>query len=208
MTGGHMPINGCGTSTIEPYFSLFQTIGSKSFKGYGLLPCCSQQDVGLSDANPILPFAAEVAPGENSRNSNFHLLKEMAKQETTKYENRLTIRLTRAEQQQLEKLLANSAFNRNMSELLREMIFSKKLTVKTYDASLVELTEELAGIKKELRAIGVNINQVTRYFHGTHDPGEKRFYARRIATACGEVSGITGRALDLMSELGKKWSQR
>ncbi|MCX2680964.1 hypothetical protein OOZ15_13505 [Galbibacter sp. EGI 63066] len=132
----------------------------------------------------------------------------MAKQKTIKYENRLTIRLTRAEKKQLEKLLAKNAFNRNMSELLREMIFSKEITVKTYDASLVELMEKLSGIKKELRAIGVNINQVTRYFHNTRDPGKKRFYARRIAAASREVSEVTGKVLDIMSELGKKWSQR
>src|SRR5690606_25362391 len=127
----------------------------------------NQQDVGLSDANPILPFAAGVASGRNSRNSNFFFLKKMTMQRTNYYKHRLTVRLTEKERQRLEKLLDKSVYCRNMSELLREILFKKEVTVKTYDVSQKELIETLISIKKELHAIGVNINQVTRFFNST-----------------------------------------
>lgn len=130
----------------------------------------------------------------------------MTKQRTIHYAHRLTIRLTQKEQQRLEKLLGQNAYCRNMSELLRDMLFKKELTIKTYDASREKLYEELAGVRKELRSIGVNINQVARFFNAAGDDERKKFYALKIAPACEKVLELTEEIFAILDKLSKKWS--
>jgi hypothetical protein len=41
--------------------------------------------------------------------------------------------------------------------------------------------EELITMTKELNAISVNINLITKYFHATDTPGQKMFHALKMA---------------------------
>lgn len=54
---------------------------------------------------------------------------------------------------------------KNLSGLVRKILEEGKYTIETYDTSRDRLMEELSAIRKELNAIGVNINQVTRRFN-------------------------------------------
>jgi hypothetical protein len=52
-----------------------------------------------------------------------------------------------------------------MSELVRDILENKPVTVRVYDDTFDQYMEQLILITKEVNAIGVNINQVTHFFH-------------------------------------------
>jgi hypothetical protein len=54
---------------------------------------------------------------------------------------------------------------KKLSEFIRRILFGKEITVKTRNASLDEFMAELLLLKKELNAIGVNVNQATHRLH-------------------------------------------
>ena len=50
---------------------------------------------------------------------------------------------------------------KTMSELLRHILENRKIVVEHYDSSMDKVMEQLSGIRKELHAIGININHLT-----------------------------------------------
>src|SRR5688572_29046732 len=58
---------------------------------------------------------------------------------------------------------------KTMSELVRNILHNKPIKVYTVDESFPKLMEEISSIRKELNAIGININQVTRGFNNSTD---------------------------------------
>lgn len=47
--------------------------------------------------------------------------------------------------------------------------------------------EELARIRKELKVMGININQQTRYFNASQSAAERAFYAMKTAELYGKI---------------------
>jgi hypothetical protein len=65
-------------------------------------------------------------------------------------------------------------------EMARRIVCRERFVFYTRDATMDGVTAELAGIKKELKTMGVNINQVTRYFNSKALPSAKIFEALKI----------------------------
>lgn len=65
--------------------------------------------------------------------------------------------------------------------------------------------EELALIRKELKAIGININQQTRFFHTSATTVERSFYVMKTADLYRSVEGKVDRLLVIVSALAEKW---
>lgn len=65
---------------------------------------------------------------------------------------------------ELNDLLAKTRC-KTMSELIRNILHNRPVKVYTVDESIHNIMEELSGIRKELKSIGININQVTHYFN-------------------------------------------
>lgn len=86
----------------------------------------------------------------------------------------LGIRLTDAAFQRLEKITKSSDY-RTIGEAARKIMSKEKITLFYKDITLNSATEELALIRKELRAIEININQVTKAFRC-----DKRKYPQQI----------------------------
>lgn len=76
------------------------------------------------------------------------------------------------------------------------------------DASMDATAVELAGIKQELKAIGTNINQVTRYFNSKTIPAQKIFDALKILDEYKKVDSKVEQLLKIISDLSQKWSPR
>lgn len=72
------------------------------------------------------------------------------------------------------------------------------------------VASELAGIKKELRAIGVNVNQVTKYFNSKVLPSAKIFEALKILDEYKKVTskcdGVLKGIEKVSNAINKKWS--
>ena len=92
----------------------------------------------------------------------------------------LTIRITPQQDQHLKSLLDKASYCQTVSELVRDMLFKRKLTLNQRNESLEKLRMELGQLRSELNRIGVNINQITHYFHLQADPKERLFFVREI----------------------------
>jgi hypothetical protein len=115
----------------------------------------------------------------------------------------LSVRITNSQNQYLNQLLKKSTYCRNMSEVIRDMLFKRKITVNTYDASLDSIEERLALIKNEIRVKGININQITRYFNSTSNPEEKLLYAEKVAENYREVGDKVQDMFELLNQIAR-----
>ena len=86
------------------------------------------------------------------------------------------------------KTLLTKSNCRSIAELARRILYRKQIIIFTKDATMDATAAELAGIKKELRSIGVNINQVTKYFNSKAIPAAKILDALKILDESKKVS--------------------
>ena len=68
--------------------------------------------------------------------------------------------------------------------------------------------EELALIRKELRAIGININQITRSFNQDKAGTHRAFYVLKVADQYKKVDEKVEQLLTIISKLAERWLQR
>jgi len=68
--------------------------------------------------------------------------------------------------------------------------------------------EELALIRKELRAIGVNINQITRSFNQDKAETQRAFYVLKAADQYKKVDEKVEQLLTIISRLAERWLQK
>lgn len=95
-----------------------------------------------------------------------------------------------------------------VAELARRILSKEKIIFYHKDASMDAHLELLAGIEKELNAIGVNINQITRYFNQTENASQKTFKALKVADEYKKVGSQVDQLMKIVSELSKKWLQK
>ena len=92
---------------------------------------------------------------------------------------KITIRVSNPFYEKMKGWLLKSNC-RSMGEMARRIVCRERFVFYTRDATMDGVTAELAGIKKELKTMGVNINQVTRYFNSKALPSAKIFEALKI----------------------------
>jgi hypothetical protein len=116
------------------------------------------------------------------------------------------LRLTGDEYGVLEERWQKSTVKK-LSEFVRRVLFGKTVTVKTRNASLDDFMAELVLLKKELNAIGVNVNQATHRLHTLdHLPQMQRWlvdWERDKGLLFGQIAAI-GQALAKVEE---QWLQ-
>lgn len=89
----------------------------------------------------------------------------------------------------------------------RKILSQEKITLFYKDRSLNSTMEELASIRKELRAIGVNINQITRSFNQDKTDTKRAFYAIKVADQYQKIDSKVDELLIIISKLAGKWLQ-
>lgn len=92
-----------------------------------------------------------------------------------------------------------------LSGLVRNILQNRTVKMYTHDETIDLLLEELASLRSEIKAIGVNFNQITRYFNTYPEDAKKRFYAKIGFEKHQLIEGKIDRLLVLMSNLCKKW---
>jgi hypothetical protein len=113
-------------------------------------------------------------------------------------------RVTKATAERLEKLRAFSDCH-SIGELARRILSSGSITIFHKDASMDSVMEQLVLIRRELKAIGINMNQVTRSYHQSRDENTKSFYALKLAVQYQEAAARINLLLSLIAQLSKKW---
>ncbi|MDN3548794.1 plasmid mobilization protein [Mucilaginibacter aquaedulcis] len=89
------------------------------------------------------------------------------------------LRLTAGEYGELEKNWKRSTI-RKLSEYVRRLLFGQSFTVFTRDQSKDELLAEMALLRRELNAIGVNFNQAVHRLNMLDHSPQMREWVRRF----------------------------
>ncbi|RQO77816.1 mobilization protein [Pedobacter sp. KBW01] len=113
----------------------------------------------------------------------------------------------RIDQQTYEKLhrLVDISDCRSPCAAARKIITGGRINVFHHDNSMGPFMEELSRIRKEIRAIGININQQTHYFHQVQSSSEKWFYVNRTLEEHKKTDQKIELLLQIVGELAKKW---
>ncbi|MBT1705865.1 plasmid mobilization relaxosome protein MobC [Chryseosolibacter indicus] len=117
---------------------------------------------------------------------------------------------TRVNDKRYEKLtdILNKSRYHSMSELVRDILENKPIKVLVHDDSLEQYMEVLVFIQKELRSIGININQITRHFNSSPTESQKMFHAMKVGEQFQQVGLRVDQLLSIVKEIAKKWLQK
>ncbi|WP_348082853.1 mobilization protein [Mucilaginibacter sp.] len=115
-------------------------------------------------------------------------------------------RVTKATYERMEKLLAESNC-RSIGEVARKILSREKIRCLYKDATMRGTMEELTRIRKELKAIGININQLTKGFNSSRDESGKAFYTLKAIERSKDIDAKIDRLMILVTSLTKKWLQ-
>lgn len=119
----------------------------------------------------------------------------------------LILRVNATTFQRLEKTKANSNCQ-SIGEVARKILSREKILCFHKDISMDATMEELAGIRKELKSIGVNINQQTRNFHTADHDAQRNYYFMKTT----DLYKVVGKKIDtlliLVAKLAERWLQK
>ena len=119
---------------------------------------------------------------------------------------RVTIRMSDSFYKRMEEWLKNSNCQ-TLSELARRILYREEIIWYHKDESLETAALELAGVRKELNAIGKNINQITHRFHISDTPTQKLVQAIKVSKEYEKVGQKVETVLAIASQISKKWLQ-
>jgi hypothetical protein len=106
--------------------------------------------------------------------------------------------------QALQRILSQNP-HKDMSSLVRDILEDRPVKIFTRDLTLDNLMEELAKLRTEIRAIGININQITRKFNTYPEPRRKEFYAKTAFAEYQAIEPKIDELLTIISKLAKRW---
>lgn len=119
----------------------------------------------------------------------------------------LIIRVNEATFKRLDKLREDS-HQLSIAEVCRKILTGKQLKLLHKDISMDAPMEEMALIRKELKAIGININQLTRGFNQDKSGKFQAFYLSEALAQYQMVGDKVDRLLVIIAQLAEKWLQR
>ncbi|WP_114782974.1 plasmid mobilization protein [Botryobacter ruber] len=116
----------------------------------------------------------------------------------------LTIRLTEQEYRRLESIRLQSDCH-SIGEVIRRILTRQPIKLFHQDSTMDSVVEKLAAVRAELRAIGININQITRHFNGTTNSHKRVLLAHQALEHYRKVETKANLLLSLISQLARKW---
>lgn len=130
-----------------------------------------------------------------------------AKDQEELLSHNLIIRVTETTFKRLEKMHKESHYA-SIAEVARRILSNQQIKLFYTDVSMNAPMEEMALIRKELKAIGININQITRSFNQDKAGTHREFYVLKVADLYKNVDEKVDRLLVIISGLAEKWLQR
>ncbi|OCX52795.1 mobilization protein [Mucilaginibacter sp. PPCGB 2223] len=115
-------------------------------------------------------------------------------------------RVTTDTGKRLEKIKMESGCQ-SISEVARIILSDQPIKCFYMDVSMNAPMEQMALIRKELKAIGININQQTRYFNSSKSDAQRSFYAIKTADLYRQVGSKVDELLSIVNQLAVKWLQ-
>lgn len=121
--------------------------------------------------------------------------------------HRIRTRINDGAMKRLESLLSKSNC-RTMAQLVRHVLSNEPIIYYKTDITIEEPVQQLIEIREQLRAIGVNINQITHHFHIADSPEEKVFHALKVSEEYAKVGDKIEVLINMVAEIGRRWLQR
>lgn len=97
---------------------------------------------------------------------------------------------------------------RSICEIARKILSNERINLFHKDAAMNGPMEELAMIRKELKAIGININQQTHHFHTSQNAAERAFYVHKTLELYKSIDHKVDRLLNMVTQLAELWLQK
>ena len=107
----------------------------------------------------------------------------------------------------LDKIRVESK-NLSIAQVIRKILNNREIKIFQQDDSMNQPMEEMALIRKELKAIGININQITRTFNQDKAETHRAFYVMKVADLYKTVDERVEKLLVIISKLAEKWLQK
>lgn len=132
-------------------------------------------------------------------------MKEQCRDRKKRLTHRVHVRLTEEKYRELSELLARSRGARSLSQLTRNVLEGRPIIVKTYDASLDRVMEELAAARREIAAIGRNINKITARMQREQLPGAVLADLLRLVDLQQQADLKVTLLMEITAKLSERW---
>jgi len=119
----------------------------------------------------------------------------------------LNIRLKPEEFRTIHNHFAKTVFS-TMSEYGRHLLLDKKVTVAYRDRSMDDLLEELVLLRRELNAIGNNLNQAVKNINGAHGLADARLWMSLLSVINGRLEPAINEIKEQINKYADLWSQK
>jgi hypothetical protein len=120
---------------------------------------------------------------------------------------RVTTRFKEDEFKVIDNRFKKTRF-RKLSEYIRSVLLEKPVTVMYRDKSMDEVLEELILLRKELNAIGNNLNQTVRNINSAHGGADTRLWINLLGVINSKLEPSINQIKDRMNNYAELWSQK
>lgn len=121
--------------------------------------------------------------------------------------HRLIVRFKPTEFEQIEKRFKKTLF-RKLSEYTRHVLLEKTITVTYRDKAMDDILEELILLRRELNAIGNNLNQSVRNINAAHGNADAKLWMNLLTTVSNRVEPAINHIKEQMNQYADLWSQK
>lgn len=132
--------------------------------------------------------------------------KVMENQEENR-ERKITTRFKSGEFLLLDRRFKKTRY-RKLSEYIRAVLLEKPIIVYHRDQSMDEMLEELALLRRELNAIGHNLNQAVRQINVAPDKADSRLWLSLMSVIGSKIDPAIAGIKDRMQIFSEVWSQK
>ncbi|WP_295769309.1 plasmid mobilization relaxosome protein MobC [uncultured Mucilaginibacter sp.] len=122
-------------------------------------------------------------------------------------DRKVTTRFKPEEYLMIDRRFKKTRF-RKMSEYIRSVLLEKPVTVNYRNKSMDEMLEELALLRRELSAIGNNLNQAVRQINAAHGTADNRLWMSLLSIIGSKVDHAINHIKDRMQNFSELWSQK
>lgn len=120
---------------------------------------------------------------------------------------RVIVRFKPGEYQKLEERFKKTVF-RKLSEYTRNVLLEKTITVIYRDKAMDDILEELVLLRRELNAIGNNLNQAVRNINAAHGQAGADLWRSLLSTVTGRLEPAINQIREQMKQYADLWSQK
>lgn len=119
----------------------------------------------------------------------------------------VTLRITETDYQHYDKLYQESNCA-SVGEVVRRILADKQIIIFHKDASMDKPMEQLAAIRQELKAIGQNINQITRNYNTTNFQSQRDYQLQNALKEYTKLEAKVSLLLTIISQFSKQWLRK